>query len=213
MPADPPHEYVTRGGLKLRHALDAFSLDVRGLTCADLGCHMGGFTDCLLRAGAARVYAVDTAHGQLAWTLRQDPRVVVMERTNALHAAPPPGGVDLVAADLGWTPQHRLVPAALRWLRPGGRILSLIKPHYEAAALGPRSAPPGGVLAADEAERVVHRVLGEMPTLGAAVLGLTRSPIAGGVTRRRGAAGNAEWLALLAAHSTSTLDDSGPSGG
>src|SRR5262245_635720 len=101
MQADCP--YVSRGGLKLRHALDEFGVDVKGLACADLGCSTGGFTDCLLQAGAARVYAVDTAYGQLAWKLRQDSRVVVMERTNALYAEPPaPGGlVDLVVADAG----------------------------------------------------------------------------------------------------------------
>ena len=122
---------ASRAGLKLRHALQAFSLPVTGLTCADFGCNAGGFTDVLLRAGAAKVFAVDTGYGTLAWRPRSDPRVVTMERTNALHADRPEGGVDLVVFDLAWTPQRLAVPAALRWLRPGGRIVSLVKPHYE----------------------------------------------------------------------------------
>jgi 23S rRNA (cytidine1920-2'-O)/16S rRNA (cytidine1409-2'-O)-methyltransferase len=122
VPADSDNPFVSRGGLKLRHALGEFGIDPAGLTCADLGCSTGGFTDCLLRAGAARVYAVDTAYGELAWSVRTDPRVRVMERTNALHAEPPEGGVDLVVIDLGWTKQALAVPAALRWLKPGGGL-------------------------------------------------------------------------------------------
>ncbi|TFG88259.1 MAG: TlyA family RNA methyltransferase, partial [Gemmatimonadales bacterium] len=124
--------FVSRAGRKLAAALDAFGLDVAGAICADFGCNVGGFTDCLLRRRAARVYAVDTGYGALAWTLRTSDRVVVMERTNALHC-PVPEPVDLVTIDVGWTPQSRIVPAAMRWLKPagGGRIVSLLKPHYE----------------------------------------------------------------------------------
>jgi len=118
MPADPPHPYVSRGGLKLAHALDAFELSVEGFTCADLGCSTGGFTDVLLRRGAARVVAVDTGYGVLDYRLRTDPRVRVMERTNAIHASPPEGvgRVDVVVIDAGWTPQRLVLPAAVRWL-------------------------------------------------------------------------------------------------
>ncbi len=120
MPADPPHPFVSRGGLKLAHALDAFELSVEGFTCADLGCSTGGFTDVLLRRGASRVVAVDTAYGVLDYRLRTNPRVRVMERTNALHASPPAdiaaGGVDLVVIDAGWTSQKLIIPAAVRWL-------------------------------------------------------------------------------------------------
>ena len=116
-PKEPDRPHVGRGGLKLRHALDVFALDPRSLRCADFGCNIGGFTDCLLQRGASRVFAVDTGYGALAYTLRTDPRVLVMERTNALHADPPPGRVDLVVIDMGWTPQRHCVPAALRWLR------------------------------------------------------------------------------------------------
>jgi 23S rRNA (cytidine1920-2'-O)/16S rRNA (cytidine1409-2'-O)-methyltransferase len=176
--------FVSRGGLKLAHALHALSINPRGLVCADLGCSTGGFTDCLLKTGAAKVHAVDTAYGQLAWTLRKDPRVVVMERSNALHVAPPEL-VGLVVIDLSWTPQRLCIPAALAWLKPGGSIITLIKPHYElksiADAGGPQiELPRGGVLDPVVAEDVAQRVLALMPQYGARVLGMTESPILGG---------------------------------
>jgi 23S rRNA (cytidine1920-2'-O)/16S rRNA (cytidine1409-2'-O)-methyltransferase len=187
-------EHVGRGGIKLEHALTCFSIQVLGLCCADFGCNVGGFTECLLRAGAARVYALDTAYGTLAWTLRNDRRVVVMERTNALHAAPPEP-VDLVVIDLGWTPQRHAVPAALRWVRPGGRIISLVKPHYE---LDPdeKSILKRGILDPAKAERIAHRTVEALPPLGVRAVALTRSPIKGGATKRN-TRGNAEWLVLL----------------
>jgi 23S rRNA (cytidine1920-2'-O)/16S rRNA (cytidine1409-2'-O)-methyltransferase len=163
--------------------------------CADLGANVGGFTDCLLQAGASRVYAVDTGYGALAWKLRQDPRVTVMERSNALHAAPPEQ-VDLVAIDLGWTPQRHAIPAALKWLKPGARIISLIKPHYELSKDEQRSMLKDGVLDEADAEQITERTMQEMPGLGALVLGLTKSPIVGGTTKGN-KRGNAEWLALL----------------
>ncbi len=192
---DPRNPYVSRGGLKLEHALDTFDLDVAGLACADLGCSTGGFTDCLLQRGAARVFAVDTAYGQLAWKLRSDDRVTVMERRNALHVdAPEP--VDLVVLDLGWTRQDKAIPAALGWIGPGGRIVSLVKPHYEAdrSQLG-----AGGVLDPIDAERLAESVRDELPALGVEVLGWTRSPVLGGAAgkRRKRGAGNPEWLALV----------------
>jgi 23S rRNA (cytidine1920-2'-O)/16S rRNA (cytidine1409-2'-O)-methyltransferase len=201
MPGEGPTEasgpeYVGRGGLKLRHALEAFGLDVAGMTCADFGANVGGFTDCLLRAGAARVYAVDTGYGVLAWTLRNDPRVVVMERTNALHAAPPPDTrMDLIAIDLGWTPQRHAVPAALRWLAPAGRIVSLVKPHYEVGA-DEKGLLRDGVLGEGDAERITRRTADALPGLGVRVLGLTQSPIRGGASKKK-KGGNAEWLVLL----------------
>lgn len=186
-------KYASRGGLKLEAALSAFGVDVRGLSCADLGCSTGGFTDCLLKHGAAKVYAVDTAYGELAWTLRKDPRVVVMERTNALHAEPA-ALVDLVTLDVSWTPTKRVVPAALRWLSPGGRVIALIKPHYEAKGLG-IELPRGGVLEEARAEEIAGRVSESLPTVGARVLGMIRSPVKGGTKGD----GNTEWLVLLAA--------------
>ncbi|HYE62905.1 MAG TPA: SAM-dependent methyltransferase [Phycisphaerales bacterium] len=222
MSKDPTNPYVSRGGLKLRHALDEFKIDVTGLTCADLGASTGGFTDCLLQAGAAKVYSVDTAYGEFAWKLRNDPRVVLMERTNALHAGPPAGGVDLVVVDLGWTPQRLLVPAALKWLRTfpsamatssslwrdtgapppshshedvamarKGRIISLIKPHYEAPDL--TKGAPKGILTDEQCESITQRVVAELPSMGVRVAGLTRSPVLGGSKGK----GNAEWLVVL----------------
>jgi len=193
-----PPRFVGRGGEKLRHALDTFAIDPRGLTCADFGANVGGFTDCLLQAGAAKVFAVDTGYGTLAWTLRNDPRVVVMERTNALHAKPPEP-VDLVVIDLGWTPQRHAIPAAIAWLKSGakgGRIITLIKPHYE---LGPDEKPllREGVLDDADAERIATRTYSALSSLGVATLGLTKSPIAGGASKGN-KRGNAEWLALLA---------------
>ena len=211
--------YVSRGGLKLRHALDTFGLDVTGFTCADFGCNVGGFTDCLLQGGAARVYAIDTGYGELAWTLRNDPRVIVMERTNALRGEPPApeDRVDLVVIDMGWTPQAKAIPAALRWLKPRATevgsatsapaaedaeahsaapagIITLIKPHYELAA-DEKHLLTRGVLPDDTAEHIARRTADAMGGYGARLLGLTQSPIRGG--KGKGRAGNREWLALL----------------
>jgi 23S rRNA (cytidine1920-2'-O)/16S rRNA (cytidine1409-2'-O)-methyltransferase len=207
-PSDAP--YVSRGAFKLAHALVAFSLDVRDFWCADFGCSTGGFTDVLLRAGAARVFALDTAYGILAWKLRQDPRVVVMERTNCLHTPPPAelvarGGADLIVIDASWTPQHLVIPAALRWLHPGpdARIVSLIKPHYElkTSSVGgddlPSALPKGGVLAPEHALLVAQRVRDAMTNLGLETLGFTASPVLGGGgegAKKSKGSGNLEWL-------------------
>jgi 23S rRNA (cytidine1920-2'-O)/16S rRNA (cytidine1409-2'-O)-methyltransferase len=194
---DTNRPFVGRGGLKLQHALSEFGIDPRGWVCADFGCNVGGFTDCLLRAGAARVYALDTGYGALAYTLRIDPRVVAMERTNALHADPPAEGpVDLVVMDLAWTPQRLCIPAALRWLRAGGRMISLVKPHYEATHGPEKGELVGGVLPEAAALATLDRVLAEFPALGVRMLGVTRSPILGGAGKKR-ASGNIEFLALL----------------
>ncbi len=195
-----PRRFVSRAGLKLDHALESFGLDVEGLTCADFGCNVGGFTDCLLQRGAAAVVALDTGRGALAWKLRQDERVDVRERTNALHADPPPGGVDLVVVDLAWTPQRLAIPAALRWLAPDGarRIATLVKPHYE---LGPdrQHLLDRGFLPQEHAPGVLQDVLTAMPGLGARVLEDVQSPLVGGKSaRRRGVPGNLEFVVLLA---------------
>lgn len=192
LPETPPAKsFASRGALKLLAALNEFHINPTGWTCADLGCSTGGFTDCLLRAGAARVYAVDTAYGQLAWKLRQDDRVVVMERTNALHVEAPEL-CDLVVADMGWTPQRLLVPAALKWLKPDGRIITLIKPHYEMKDRG-GPLPKGGVLDEPEARRVVDDTVARMAEWGANAVEVVKSPILGGGKGK----GNPEWLALV----------------
>lgn len=195
MAADPEHPFVSRGGLKLAAALEGFPYNPAGLTCADFGCSTGGFTDCLLRAGASHVTAVDTGYGVLDYRLRTDDRVTVRERTNALHATPPEAGVDLVVADMGWTPQRHVVPAALGWLRgPGSRVISLIKPHYEVKGTPDEAALEGGILPEEIAREVAERTAAEMPRLGARALGLVESPIRGSKKKPRG---NAEWLVLL----------------
>lgn len=149
--------FVGRGGEKLQFALEQSGLDPSGKTAADLGCNVGGFCDCLLQAGAVRVYAVDTGYGVLDWKLRTDPRVVVMERTNALHVALPEP-VDVSASDVAWTKQRLIVPAGLGLLKPGGRLLSLFKPQYEAE----RRQVRGGRVADEDFEDVLDRVLTEL---------------------------------------------------
>jgi len=198
LPAAQTRAFVSRGGIKLEHALREFKIDPTGLICSDLGCSTGGFTDCLLRHGAAKVYAVDTAYGELAWTLRKDARVVVMERQNALHA-PAPEMVQLVVCDLSWTPQRLVIPAAKRWLKPGGTIITLIKPHYEHKDRGGQ-VPRGGVLDAETAKHATQETAALIATLGVKVLGLTKSPILGsggkaGAAKTGIGKGNAEWLA------------------
>lgn len=199
---DPGCPYVGRGGLKLRHALDEFRIDPRGRVCADFGANIGGFTDCLLQAGAVRVVSVDTGYGTLDWKLRNDPRVTVMERASALHAELPAdlrAGVGLIAIDMGWTPQRLCVPAALRWLAmdEAARIVTLIKPHYEASDAGQSHLLHKGVLEKDESHRTLERVLTAMGGLRVRVLGCTESPVVGGKGKKN-ATGNIEFLAALA---------------
>ncbi len=213
----PEHSpYVSRAGLKLQHALGEFGVDPADMICADFGCNVGGFTDCLLQHGAAKVYAIDTGYGVLAWKLRQDPRVVVMERTNALHAqsvSPQPrhgespaetspegkgSGVDVVVIDLGWTPQRLAVPAALRWLKPDGRIITLIKPHYELTGDERATLLIDGVIDEVNAERIFQRSVASFGDLAVEALQTTRSPIRGGKSSKgHQGAGNIEFLALL----------------
>lgn len=182
------------------------------MACADFGCSTGGFTDCLLQHGAASVVAIDTAYGELAWKLRNDPRVRVTERTNAIHAPPPAASdlVDLVVVDLGWTKQKHLIPPALKWMKPGGRILTLIKPHYEQESISHGRV----VLSLADARAITDRVVTEIETLGAQVLKLTESPILGGAkggSKSKGS-GNLEWLALIAPKPTTSSPQSHPPG-
>lgn len=191
--------YASRAGRKLAAALEAFETDVTGLACADFGCHAGGFTDCLLGHDAARVWSVDTGYGILDWRLRNDPRVVVMERTNVLHCDPP-GEAGLVTIDVGWTRQRHVVPAALRWLAPGGRIITLVKPHYELDEDAKRHLLVRGALAPDDARRVLRRVLDGFAALGARAEAVMESPLRGAKSARRGGGpGNREFLVLATA--------------
>jgi len=185
LPDDATRPYVTRGGDKLAGALEAFGLDVHGMVCADLGSHMGGFVDCLLRHGAARVYSVDTSYGTFDWRLRNDPRVVVMERTNALHASLPEP-VDLVTIDVAWTRQALILPATRRLVKEDGRIVSLIKPQYESSP----AEREKGVVRPECVVGVMQRVCDALLEEGVIPTAMVRSPI-------RGGAGNAEFFALV----------------
>lgn len=184
--SEPNCPYVSRGGLKLAAALIAFRVDVRGWLCTDLGSHTGGFVDCLLQHGAARVHAVDPGYGVLHARLRQDPRVVVHERTNALRFVPPEA-CDLVTIDVGWTPQRLVLPAARRCVKPAGNVITLVKPQYEAPAAWLR----GGVVAAEQLEDVLAQCRRDVAEAGWRIAGEIESPI-------RGQGGNVEYLWLLA---------------
>ncbi|MEL7209244.1 MAG: SAM-dependent methyltransferase [Actinomycetota bacterium] len=201
--ANAPRKFVSRAGGKLEHALEAFSVDVTDLDCADFGCNVGGFTDCLLQRGARGVVAIDTGHNVLAWKLRSDPRVTVMERTNALHAPPPPAesAVNLVVVDMAWTRLQHAIPAALRWLRPGpaSRILTLVKPHYELEPDERDELLVEGRLDHEVAETISQRTLDALAaSLGVTVHGHVRSPMTGGKSSKKHGRGNVEFLALLA---------------
>jgi len=182
--------FVGRGGEKLDFALSAFALDVAGLVCADLGSHIGGFVDCLLQRGAAKVYSIDTSYGTLAWGLRNDPRVVVMERTNALHVALPER-VDVVTVDAGWTRQEHILPAARRLVKPEGWIVSLVKPQYEARA----TERHRGVVGSEHVGPVMRRVGERLAGLDVGPTAMARSPL-------RGGAGNVEFFALVPGRTT-----------
>ena len=190
-----PEKYVSRGGYKLEQALQHFHLNVRNSTAIDLGASTGGFTDCLLQAGAAKVYAVDVGRGQLDWSLRHDPRVVVMERTNARNLTPeqfPPPFVlvDLVVIDCSFISLRKILPAAVALLQPSGRIVALIKPQFEA---GKAEADKGAGVIKDAA---IHgRVLRDLQEFVKTQphmrwRGVIESPLLG-------PAGNKEFLVLI----------------
>jgi 23S rRNA (cytidine1920-2'-O)/16S rRNA (cytidine1409-2'-O)-methyltransferase len=182
--------YVSRGGLKLEAALDAFAVDPAGLVVADVGASTGGFSDCLLQRGASHVYAIDVGYGQLAWQLRQDSRVTSLERTNVRNLTGLPGGIqaDLAVVDVSFIGLDLVLPAVARFLRPGGQAIILIKPQFEA---GKARVGKGGVVRDPEVHRdVLARVLAWAASHGWAVAGLIRSPITG-------PKGNVEFLALL----------------
>lgn len=185
MSETPTPVYASRSAHKLVAALDHFKIAPADRVCADLGSNVGGFVDVLLRRGARRVFAVDTGYGVLAYRLRTDARVTVMERTNAMHVELPEA-VDLVTIDVAWTPQRRILPAARRLLKPGGCIITLIKPHYEAD----RRQLQRGVLRPEETTAVVEGVVAEMAGMGLTCCGVIASPLAGHQ-------GNVEYLALV----------------
>lgn len=182
--------YVSRGGYKLEKALKAFPISPEGLTCIDCGASTGGFTDVLLKNGAARVYAVDVGYGQLAWSLRSDERVVLMERTNARHLSADdfPELMDMAVMDVSFISIQLILPAVHGLLRDGGPVVCLIKPQFEA---GRGDVGKKGVVR-DPAvhERVLRDFLSFAPTAGYTVMGVSYSPI-------RGPEGNIEYLGYL----------------
>ena len=190
----PDHPYVGRGGLKLAHALDTFAIDPRGCVALDVGASTGGFTDVLLQRGAKQVVALDVGHGQLAWSLRTDPRVVVIEKVNArtLTAGQlgpdAPVAFDVITIDVSFISLRLVLPALVPLLAPGGRLVALVKPQFEA---GRDDVGAGGIVR-DPAihDRVVADVVAAAAALGLAHQGTAPSPIAG-------AEGNREFLAAF----------------
>ncbi|HEC23415.1 MAG TPA: TlyA family RNA methyltransferase [Chloroflexi bacterium] len=182
----PP--FVSRGGEKLAAALKTFRIDVSGLVCADVGASTGGFTDCLLQAGAARVYAIDVGYGQLAWSLRQDSRVVVMERINARYLETLPEPIDFASVDVSFISVKHILPALKGWLAPAGQVVVLVKPQFEA---GREAVGKGGVVRDPQTHsQVLKTVLTYARAAGFRVRGLMPSPL-------RGPAGNIEFLLWL----------------
>jgi 23S rRNA (cytidine1920-2'-O)/16S rRNA (cytidine1409-2'-O)-methyltransferase len=186
VPADAPlrvtgedHPYVGRGGVKLAAALDAFGIDPRGAVCLDVGASTGGFTDCLLQRGAARVWAVDVGYGQLAWSLRTDPRVRVIERANirTLDRTAIPDPIALVTIDVSFISLRLVLPNVLQWLQPGGRVVALVKPQFE---VGKGAVGRGGIVRdAAMRERVVDEIAAVAAGLGLTSIGTLPSPITG----------------------------------
>jgi 23S rRNA (cytidine1920-2'-O)/16S rRNA (cytidine1409-2'-O)-methyltransferase len=186
LPADAPlslkekERFVSRGGEKLEGALAALGVEVNGAVCADVGASTGGFTDCLLQRGAKRVFAIDVGHGQLAQQLRLDPRVVVLERTNARHLTSDAlgGKVDVVVADVSFIGLSALLPAFGDILVPGGLLLALVKPQFEAGRL--EVARGKGVIRDENVrERAVARVSAAISEAGFELLGEVDSVLAG----------------------------------
>lgn len=195
-----PLVYASRGGIKLKAALDALDLDVMGWIVADVGASTGGFTDCLLQQGARRVYAIDVGYGQLAWKLRQDPRVVVMDRTNARHLESLAEPVDLATIDVSFISLKLIVPAAVGWLQEQGQIVALIKPQFEA---NPQQVEQGGVVRDPDVHRaVLHDLIDWAAAQGLGFGGLIRSPLTG-------PAGNVEFLVHWAPSSAAEGPEAG----
>lgn len=171
--------YVSRGGLKLAKGLAAFGVQVAGRIALDVGASTGGFTDCLLQAGAARVYAVDVGYGQLAWSLREDPRVINLERTNIRDLQPQslPELPTLAVIDASFISLDKVLPATLPLLAPPGEVVALIKPQFE---VGRGEVGKGGVVRdADKHQQVQEKIAQLARSLGCEVLGITESPVLG----------------------------------
>ena len=182
--------FVSRGGLKLEKAMETFGLSLAGMICADIGASTGGFTDCMLQKGAEKVYAIDVGYGQLAWKLRTDPRVVNLERTNIRYVTGEqiPEELDFLSIDVSFISLELVLPVAFRLLKPGSKMVCLVKPQFEA---GREKVGKKGVVR-DPAvhEDVIRKVLDTALSLGFSPQGLTFSPV-------KGPEGNIEYLLLL----------------
>lgn len=180
-------KFVSRAGEKLDYGLKHFGLDVTNYVCADFGCSTGGFTDCLLQNGAKKVYSIDTAYGELDYKLRIDPRVVVMERQNALYLDLPEK-VDLVVSDVNWTRQKLIVPVGFKFLKDHNFMISLLKPQYETIGQKYKKGSPKDSLI----QEVVKKTDEDLKDIGFKILNFVKSPIVG----KKGK--NIEYILLLA---------------
>jgi 23S rRNA (cytidine1920-2'-O)/16S rRNA (cytidine1409-2'-O)-methyltransferase len=179
--------YVSRGGLKLEKALSEFTIAVMDKTALDAGASTGGFTDCLLKHGAKKVYAVDVGYGQMAWKIRQDPRVVVLERVNIREMEPAlvPDRIDIIVVDVSFISLEKIIPSLMRFLKPGGEIVALIKPQFE---VGKDLVGKGGIVRDETARNeAVERVRRFVQEQGFEIQGIIPSPI-------KGQDGNVEYL-------------------
>lgn len=183
-----PLPYVSRGGLKLAAALDRFPIPIEHAVCADVGASTGGFTDCLLQRGAAKVYAIDVGYGQLDWKIRSDPRVIVMDRTNARYVDALPESIDLTVIDASFISLRLILPSVLKWVKSSAQIVALIKPQFEA---GRERVGKGGVVRDTAIHvEVLRSIWTAASELGFSPIDLIQSPIAG-------PAGNIEFLIWL----------------
>lgn len=179
-------KFVSRAGEKLNYALDKFKIDVFNKVCADFGSSKGGFVDCLLQKRIKKVYAIDTGYGELDWNLRNNPKVIIMERTNALYVELPEK-MDFISIDVGWTKQKLIIPNALKNLKKEGVIVSLVKPHYEAEKKQLKS----GKVKTEYMDEIIEKVKNDILEVGGIVKEIIESPIIG----RKG--GNREFLAWI----------------
>lgn len=206
----PNQKYASRAGEKLEFALKTFQTDVSGLVCADFGSSTGGFTDCLLQHGAKKVYAVETGYGLLDWKLRNDARVMVLERTNAVHVELPEQ-VDLITIDTGWTKQSAILPSAYKNLKADGRVISLVKLSFEIGGQsrevkgqpkgeekvdggnysGSHKKTPSDSDCADRIDSILRTVEQDIANSGFSIVQSTQSPILGAKGK------NIEYLYLL----------------
>ncbi len=179
------NKFVSRAGIKLEAAIGKFNPPIANSICIDLGANVGGFTECLLKYGAKKIYAIEKGYGVLDYKLRKDPRVIVMERTNALYANLPEL-CDIAVIDIGWTKQKFILPATRKLIKPNGKIISLVKPHYEANPKALKS----GVLLREQAEEILESIISELPNWNLRLIDKMQSPI-------HGQAGNIEYLLYL----------------